>query len=228
MKRLALTNFVLWAIPGLAFGLMLAWDVVVFAFIGLCVLAVAWWTRFWPEALGVAAGMSGASLLAGLWTSGTNAGVTPYFIAAAVLFAVTWVTWRVRRAAHVAVHEADGPTARPNGTSRRWGLILGVVVSAAALLVVNVILGVGYWFGHCGTDTSPPPPPGSEVERYCDLLKGGSLSDLLLLGPSLLVLGVGVAMALLRRGELALLATLVGIGLTIAIHVPGWVVPAGG
>jgi hypothetical protein len=225
MKRVALNNFVLWAIPGLAFGLVFAWDVDAVAVIGLCALAVAWWTRFWPEALGVSAGLSAASLLAGLWISGTYATPTPYFIAAAVLFAVTWVTWRVRLAAYVAVNEA--PTALPNGRFRRLALIFVVVAAATALLFVNVILDVGYWFGHCGTDTSPPPPPGSEVERYCNFLGCGSLHVWLLLGPSLLVLGAGIGMALRRRGQLALLATLVGVGLTIAIHVPGWVVPAG-
>jgi hypothetical protein len=228
MERVGLTNFVLWAIATLVFGLLLVGDVAAVVVTGLCAFAVAWWTRFWPEGLGVAAGLSGACFIAGLWSSGAGAGGTPFFITAGALFAATWVMWRVRLAAYVAVHEADEPASPPNSTSRPWRLVVGVVLAAAALLLVNVVLYVGYWFGHCGGDTTPQPSPGSEVANYCDVTASGLLGACLVLGPSLLVLCAGVALASLRRARPVLIAAVVGIVLTIALHVPGWIVPGGG
>ena len=228
MKRVGLTNFVLWAIGPLVFGTIFGTDMEAVVVTGACALAIAWWTRFWPEGLGVAAGLSLECFLVGLSRSGNDAPSTLFFVIAGALFAATLVMWRVRLAAYIAVHAADEPAARTNGTSRPLRLIAGVVVAACTLFVVNVVFYAGYWFANCGGDTTPPPPPGSDLERYCDLTGSGTLAALLVFGPSILVLCAGVATAFLRRARLVLVVTLAGVGLTIALHVPGWVVPAGG
>jgi hypothetical protein len=224
MERVGLTNFVLWAIGAFVLGFFPLGGVVGAVTIGVVALGVAWWTRFWPEGLGVAAGLAGACVPAGLWTSGSNGGGTPFFVAAGVLFVATWAMWRARLAAYVAAHAGDEPGSRSSGPSRPLRLVAGVAVAAVALLPVNLALFVGFGFAKCAGDTTPEPPPGSDLANYCDFTSSGAIPVLIIFGPSLLVLGLGVLMASLRRARPVLAAALVGVVFTIAVHVPDWLV----
>ena len=221
MARVGLTNFLLWGGAAVVFGtagwfLPIPWHVV-----GFVALAVAWWTRFWPEGLGVAAGSAAALLLRGLWLPDHGDG-DMVIIVSTVLLAATFVMWRVRLGAYIAVHagDADLPAPPRDGTAKPLRLGLGTAVVAASLVPVQFLAGLGYWFAHCGTDTSPPPPPGSAAERHCQ-----SMNDhvvLQIFGPSILLLAIGAVLASMRRTRLVLAANIVIPALTLATHFPDW------
>jgi hypothetical protein len=224
MKRVGLTNFVLWALPALIVGFPLTWDTATGVAVAVGALGVAWRTRFWPEGLGVAAGISGAFLLGGLWTVAFEHAVAPPFITAGLLFAATWVMWRARLSAYVAAHagaEGAAPPS-PNGTSRPWRLLLGVAATAAALVPVNVVM-LFLFAGGCGDDTTPEPPPGSSLEAHCNFASDHAAA--LTLGPPLVVMGVGLVLACMRRPRLLLVTGMGGFGLSIALHATDWIVP---
>lgn len=227
MERVGLTNFVLWAIGALIIGVPLAGDTAAALVVGAGALGVAWWTRLWPEGLGVAAGISGAFVLGAVSTLAFRDPGAPSFVPGALLFAATWVVWRLRLGAYVAVHsgaEGASPPA-PNGISTPWRLALGTAAAAAALLPLNFVLFLVFAFGRCGSDTNPGPPAGSDLEAYCDFTSDHGAA--LLLGPSLVVLGLGLVLAQQRRPRLLLITGLAGLALTIAMHIPDWVVSGG-
>lgn len=223
MERVGLTNFALWGLAALVVGIPLSLFGVPALVTGIGALAVAWWTRFWPEGLGVAAGSSVAVALMATWAVTERAGGALDFIAAGLLFGATWVMWRVRLRAYIAVHAGNtepAPAVAPDAASKPWRLAIGASVFALALVPLQIILYIWFWFGRCGTDTSPAPPDGSAVARHCDYLGENAL--LLVVGPTLVAIVLGVVLASLRRPRLLLVSPIAGIALTIALHLPDW------
>src|SRR4051812_18275383 len=97
MGRTGVTNYVLWGLAALVLGLPLFAVPAAALLIGLCALGLTWWTRLWPEGLGVASGLSGALVLAGAVRGGAFD-----FVAAGLLLVASAVVLRVRLVAHAS------------------------------------------------------------------------------------------------------------------------------
>ena len=210
MGRAGFTIFVLWGLTSLALSLPLFAVPSSTLVIGLCALAVTWWTRFSSEGLGVAVGCSCALVLAGMVEGEAFA-----WVAAGILLAAAGLVWRVRLAVRPAA-EAD----EADGASKPWRLVLGAALLATVLLPVQFILYLGFGFAHCASDTTPEPPVGSDLAHHCDFIDDHLL--LLVLGPPLAVLVLGIVLARMRQPLLLLVATLVVVALTIGMHIPDW------
>ena len=65
MGRAGITIFALWGLTALLLGLPMSGAPGAILGIGLCALALTWWTRAWPEGLGLATGGSAALVVAG-------------------------------------------------------------------------------------------------------------------------------------------------------------------
>jgi hypothetical protein len=196
MGRTGLTNFVVWALAIVLIGFFLAPrdDV---AIVACAALAVAWLTRFWPEALGVAAGAATLLLVSGLSLGG------------AAIAAACFVTWR---------HRSGRPAPAANGTSSPARLTLATFFGAFALLVIDgfVLLGFGFT---CQSDTSQATP-GSDRAAWCDLLGKHDVAWLVLLAPAGLTLLFGLYAASRRDARRVMIAMLIGLALTVVVHLP--------
>jgi hypothetical protein len=214
MGRTGLTNFVIWALATVLLAYFLAPrdDL---ALVALGSLGVAWLTRFWPEALGVAAGAATVLLFSGL-SLGAGA------IAAASF--VTWLT-RGRRPAQAASPAPGVPPPPPppaaNGTSTPLRLTVTMFLGAFALLVIDGFVTLGFGFT-CQSDTTHATP-GSDRAAWCDLLGKHDVAWLVLLGPPGLALLFGLYAAWRRDARWVLIAMLAGFALVIAVHVPDFV-----
>src|SRR4051794_32994220 len=135
MRRTGLTNFVIWALATVLLGYFLAPRDDIFI-VACASLAVAWLTRFWPEALGGAAG--GATLL-------LFSGLSP---GAGAIAAASFVTWRYRSGRLTPV---------ANGTSTPARLTLATFFGAFALLVIDGFVTLGFGFT-CQSDTGHATP----------------------------------------------------------------------
>lgn len=231
MARTGLTNFVVWALATAILGMLAARS-----FTGLAVLAggglaVAWWTRFWPEGLGVAAGVAATQLLYGLLslateTSSSGGGL----VFAAFVSAVTAVVWRLRLAAYVEHHSGpaqpavDGvppPPPPPNGHSSPARLMLTTVLGSFTLLVISFLLTMGFGFS-CQSDTSHATP-GSAHAAHCNLFdSSGNLFFLVVALPPAVVFLIGPFATGRREPRWVGLAVAIGFALLIAIHLPDW------
>jgi hypothetical protein len=209
MARTGLTNFVVWALATFVVGFFAFSSVSTTLFIAAGSLALAWWTRFWPEALGVAAGLAGVFLA-----------YSPFgpvlLVPAGAVAAATWFVWR----------RLTGTTARPgpappNGTARPWRLIVTTLVAALTLFVLDFLLALSFGF-RCQSDTSHATP-GSDRAAWCDALGRGDVSGLVLLGPGLIVAGLGLYAASRGRAREVMIAVIAGFALTIALHIPDFV-----
>jgi hypothetical protein len=206
MARTGLTNFVAWAAATFVFG----W----FAFRGpgtaLLIaggaLALAWWTRFWPEALGLAAGLAGVLLA---WSPFSPVLLLP----AGGVAAATWFVWR-------RVAGGSAPR-RPNGTARPWRLIVTALVATFTVFVLDFLLALSFGFT-CQSDTSHATP-GSDRATWCDALGRGDVAGAVILGPPVLVALAGLYLAWHGRARELLLIVMAGFVLTIALHIPDFV-----
>jgi cation transporter-like permease len=107
----------------------------------------------------------------------------------------------------------------------RPGLAILAVVNALVLFVLDFFLHLAFSFGRCGSDTSTPDP-GSDIAAYCDTLRAhDSLVFLILFGPPLFALAVGLVAAQKRQPNRILFAMLAGLALTIVVQIPGWIAP---
>jgi hypothetical protein len=214
MGRIGLTNFVIWALATVLLAVFLAPrdDL---AFVALGSLCVAWLTRFWPEALGVAVGAATVLLLSGLYLGG------------GAIAAASFATWRLRtRRPAQAVSPAAGvppPPSPPaaNGTSTPLRLMVTTFIGAFALLVIDGFVMLGFGFT-CQSDTSHATP-GSDRAAWCDLLGKHDVAWLVLLAPPGLTLLFGLYAARRRDPRRVLVAMLAGFALVIAVHVPDFV-----
>src|SRR4051795_12134483 len=98
MARTGLTNFVAWSLATFFPAFVLLPQPGMLLAVGAAALVVAWSTRFWPEGLGVAAGVLPLLLMGGATAIAAVVGIGGV------------VVWRLR-AGGVA------PAAVPNGTS---------------------------------------------------------------------------------------------------------------
>jgi hypothetical protein len=97
-----------------------------------------------------------------------------------------------------------------------------VVLAAVALFVLNGFLAIAFGF-QCEGDTAYLVA-GTDKADYCRLLHDhGVLRLLMVFGPSLLALAVGLAGARKRDSRHVLVATVCGLALTIAAHVSDFV-----
>jgi hypothetical protein len=231
MARTGLSNFVVWAIATMFLGWALARGMTGLVVLAAGGVAVAWWTRFWPEGLGVAAGV--AALLAFTWLQSLllydavpdrGAGE---IVVAAIVAAVTAVVWRLRLDAYIAHHAGDAPAdsalpPAPNGHSSPARLLLATVLGSFTLLVVGFFLTMGFGFS-CQSDTTHATP-GSPHAAHCDLFDGsGHLFFLVIALPPAVVFLIGLFATGRRQPRWVGLAMVIGFALMIAIHVPDWV-----
>jgi hypothetical protein len=103
-------------------------------------------------------------------------------------------------------------------------LVVTTVVGTLALFVTNAVLTL--FFGlNCGSDTGSPAP-GSDLEAYCDLREERpGLLVLMIFGPPLVALVPGLVAARRRQAGRVLWAILAGLAVTIAVQLPGWLLP---
>ena len=210
MARTGLTNFVAWALATAVVGFFAYRGLEMAFLVTAGALAVAWWTRFWPEALGVAAGVAGVLLL---WSFYDPTGLLP---AAAAVAAATFLVWR-----GLTGTAARPAPARPNGTARPWRLILATLLAAFTVFVLDFFLALSFGFT-CQSDTSHATP-GSDRAAWCDALARGDISGVVLLGPALLVLAIGTYAAARGRAREVLIVVVAAFVLTIGIHIPDFV-----
>src|SRR3954451_1848727 len=139
MARTGLTNFVVWALATLCLAFFLVPRTELLLVAGLS-LVVAWATRYWPEALGVAAGVAAVFLFDGL---AARSALLP---AAAIASAVA-VVWRGRL---VAAGPAPQPAGtRPNGSSTGWRLGTATLVAAFAIFAIDFLLALAFGITKC-------------------------------------------------------------------------------
>jgi hypothetical protein len=117
---------------------------------------------------------------------------------------------------------------RPRSGYGRAGGVLLAIVNALVILVLNFFLWLAFGLVACGGDGGTQySAPGSQRAAYCDVLGNhGVLQVLAVFGAALLVLAVGLRAARLRDSRLALVGLFAGIVLTIAMHLPGWLLSA--
>jgi hypothetical protein len=208
MARTGLTNFVVWALATFVPGYLLL-PVDTLFFMGAVALIVAWLTRYWPEGLGVTAAVVALLLLHGP--------LGGFELIAPVALAVTMaVVWRFRS---VAVTEPRA--ALPNGTATPTRLVVATVLASVAVFVIDGFLLLAFGFT-CQSDTSHATP-GSDRAAWCDALGAHGLGLAVLFGPALLVLLVGIYAASRGRAREVMITVIVGFALTIALHVPDFV-----
>jgi hypothetical protein len=171
MARTGLTNLVVWGLATFFLGYLLArGDGSLFA-VAAGALAVASFTRFWPEGLGVAAGALPLLLMRG---------------AAAIAVAVAIggaVVWRLRGS-------RTAPAALPNGTSTPRRLTIATLLASFVVFVVDGFLVLAFGFT-CQSDTSHATP-GSDRAAWCDALAKHDVVVPVLFGPAALVFLAGI------------------------------------
>jgi hypothetical protein len=207
MARTGLTNFVVWALATWVFGFFfIAPDSTAFL-LAAGALAVAWWTRFWPEALGLAAGVAAVLLTYSLYDP---TGLLP----AAAVAAATFFVWR--RLTGAAGRPA--PSRPKNGTATPMRLIVATLVAAVTVFVLDFLLALSFGFT-CQSDTSHATP-GSDRAAWCDTLGRDDVTGVVLLGPALLVGVAGLYLAWRGRAREVMMIVVAGFALTIAFHIP--------
>ena len=207
MARTGVTNFVVWALATFFLGYFLLRGDAIALVVGAGALALAWWTRFWPEALGVAAGVAGVLVVYGLFA---GSGLVP----AGALVAGTAFVWR-RRIAGTDGHRAP---ARLNGTSTPRRLTVATLLAALAVFVVDFFLAIGFGLS-CDADANPGAP-GSDRAAWCDALSHHhAYAVILSLPPAVVFLG-GIYAASRGRAQEVLMFVVAGFALVIAVHVP--------
>src|SRR4051812_45839159 len=153
MARTGLTNFVAWSLATFFPAFVLLPQPGMLLAVGAAALVVAWSTRFWPEGLGVSAGVLGLLLV-----RGTADGAS--LIGAAAIGAGMVVVWRWRAGATGA-----SPAALPNGTSTPKRLVAATLLASLAVLLANGFLLLAFGFT-CQSDTSHATP-GSDRAAWC-------------------------------------------------------------
>ena len=209
MARTGLTNFVVWALATFVVGFFAVRGVPEAFLVAALSLVIAWSTPFWPEALGVAAGVAGVLFTYSLYDP------TGLFPAAAV-GAAAFLVWR-----QVTGTAARPARALPNGTAKPWRLIVATLLAGLTIFVLDFVLALSFGFT-CQSDTSHATP-GSDRAAWCDTLARGDVGGLVLLGPALLVLGVGIYAAARGRAREVLIVVVAALVLTIGIHIPDFV-----
>src|SRR3954468_4214863 len=200
MARTGLTNFVVWALATLLLGFVLFAGQSLLFVVGIAALAIAWLTRFWPEGLGVTAGIFPLLLM-------ERAALAAVCIAMAGV-----VVWRLR--ADSAVPTPSAPSAA--STSRR--LTVATLVSSFAIFLFDGFLVLVFGFT-CQSDTSHATP-GSDRAAWCDALGKHDLALPVLLGPPALVFLIGIYAASRGRAREVMITAIAGFALVIALHVP--------
>jgi hypothetical protein len=250
MARTGLTNFVAWAFATMFLGWALLGGVGGLVMLAAGGVAVAWWTRFWPEGLGVAAGVAGLLALNGLLSLGfDNSGAdraAGEVLAAAIVAVVTAIVWRLRLDAYVEYHSGlastdpdalppppppgaptpsvvppSPPAAVANGHSAPARLVVATLLASFTLLVVGFFLTMGFGFS-CGSDTTQATP-GSPHAAHCDLFdNSGHLFFLVVVLPPAIVFMMGLFAAVRRQPRYVTMAVTIGFALMVAIHLPDW------
>lgn len=224
MRPIGLTNFVIWAVGSgfvslIAGPSFAAWGGIV---VPVAVL-VAWRTRYWPEALGALAGFAVMCLVSGfLELSGSEgaAGATPFLAVGTVLAVSDLAMWRYAVARDFALPSPVESGASVSASSPgRLGL--ATLLGSIMLLVTSGLALLAFGF-RCQSDTGRATP-GSDLAGYCDKLSAhGELVFLVVCGPALIALVLGLMGARRRDGPMVLAAMLLGLAVAIAAHVPDW------
>lgn len=202
MARTGLTNFVVWGLAAFFLGYLLSRGDETLLAVAAAALVVAWSTRFWPEGLGVAAGVLPLLLMGGA------------SVIAAVVGIGGVVVWRLR-AGGVA------PAAVPNGTSTPRRLTIATLLATFAVFVIDGFLVLGFGFT-CQSDTSHATP-GSDRAAWCDALVKHDVVVPVLFGPAAIVLLAGIWAASRGRAREVLITVVAGFALAIAVHIPDFV-----
>jgi hypothetical protein len=170
--------------------------------VAACALGVAFLTRFWPEGLGVAAGVIPLLLMRG---------------AAAIAVAIgigCAVVWRLRVG-------GVAPAALPNGTSTSRRLTIATLLASFAVFVVDGFFVLAFGFS-CQSDTGHATF-GSDRAAWCDALAKHDVVVPVLLGPAALVFLAGIYAASRGRAREVLITAVAGFALAIAVHIPDFV-----
>jgi hypothetical protein len=212
MARTGLTNFVAWALAGFFVGAAVVPGGPAMLLVATSALALAWGTRFWPEGLGVAAGIAALLLWFGL-------AETTFLLFAGLVAGATVFVWRARGAAPAAPEAPEPPAVE--GTSSRARLTVAVLIGSFALFVLDLYLALLFGLT-CQSDTNHATP-GSDRAGWCDALNDDRLALGILFGPSMLVFLAGLYAARRGRSREVLIAVVAGLALTIALHIPDFV-----
>jgi hypothetical protein len=206
MARTGLTNLITWGVATLCVSYFLVprpWLLLVAG----AALGVAWLSRFWAEAIGVAAGVAAIFLLEALWSP-------VFLLAAAAIGGAAMVTWR-QRAADVAV-SAERAARAAVSTSRR--LVFTTLVATFGVFVLNFVFSLGAGFS-CDADARPGAP-GSDRAAWCDFLSIHHGWAVILSVPCAVVFLGGIYAASRGRAREVLGYVVAGFVLVIAVHVP--------
>jgi hypothetical protein len=207
MARTGLTNFVAWAFAAFFLGYFLFGGTAMALVLGAGALALAWWTRYWPEALGIAAGTAGVLVVYGAFAG-------PGLLPAMALVAATFFVWRGRISGMIG--QPSPP--RPNGTSTPRRLTIATLLASFAVFVVDFYLALGFGFS-CDADANPGAP-GSDRAAWCDAITNHhGYAVVLSIPPAVAFLG-GIYAASRGRAREVLTFVVAGFALAIAVHVP--------
>jgi hypothetical protein len=203
MARTGLTNLLVWALAAFFLGFVLSVRGETLLAVAAGALVVAWTTRFWPEGLGLAAGVVPLLLMTG---------------AAAIAVAVGIggvVVWRLR------VGRAQ-PSAVPNGTSTPRRLTIATLLASFVVFLLDGVLVLGFGLSSCSGDTGRATP-GSDRAAWCDALTDHDVVVPVLFGPAAFVFLAGIYAASRGRARAVLITVVAGLALAIAVHIPDFV-----
>jgi hypothetical protein len=224
MPRTGLTNFAVWAMASAFVSYIASGELATCgAVIVPVALLVAWQTRYWQEALGALSGFTAICLLNGILRLGVreDGGGGPYLVAGAVLAAAVVAMWRyaLAREAELPVRSAPGSPATASTPGRlALASVVGSVVPLFVSAALSLILGL-----RCQSDTNSASP-GSDLAGYCDAMTDRPVLILVLVGgPPLIALVVGLVGARRRNGPVVLAAIFLGCVVAAAAHVPDFV-----
>jgi hypothetical protein len=223
MPRTGLTNFAVWAMASAFVSYVASGELATCgAVIVPVALLVAWQTRYWQEALGALSGFTAICLLHGILRLEVREdGGGPYLVVGAVLAAAVVAMWRyaVAREAELPVPSAPRSPASASTPGRlALASVVGSVVPLFVSAALSLILGL-----RCQSDTNSANP-GSDLAGYCDAVTDSPMLIVVLVGgPPLIALVVGLVGARRRNGPVVLAAILLGCVVAAAAHVPDFV-----